>query len=116
MGATLVMSAYTYWTALPNAPFRLLVRMAVTAKDGDREPVAWIGQKHLATALGLPQTPNSYRCVRRHLQVLIEAGAIERIEVGQLGRNSAFRLIHNPVQLVDDPIMRMIKEGRGDPP
>ena len=121
MGSQLVMSAYTYWSELPHGAFRLLVRMAITARDADPEPKAWIGRDELARSMGLAPTPGNFRNVRRWLAQLEKAGAIERTEVGRFGRRTTYLIHPRPrAESVDNPVdkilRRAVQAGRFDPP
>lgn len=96
MGARLVGEVSDHWGHLPAGPYKLLVRMAVSAldtpgKDGRPARVYWKGWADLAIALGRKppaeddDSPEAVRQkkwmkeeVRRHTSDLIKMGAVER--------------------------------------
>lgn len=93
MGAQLVARVYTYWTDLPDRPFRLLVGMALLVKDTNADPLYWGGREKLCQSLGLPDDSASSRAmVKRALQILADAGAIKLIRAGRSGKRSEYRL------------------------
>lgn len=86
------------WAHLPHAAFRLLCFMAVVTKDDGDPPMFYQGQDSLAMALGMsPDADNktrqaTFRQVRRHMEVLIDAKCVERITAGAPGRNAEYAL------------------------
>lgn len=90
--------AYVRWAHLAHAPFRLLVFMAVVAKDDGDPPMFYQGQEACALALGMAPDADAktrqaaFRGVRRHIEALIKAKCVERISAGSPGRNAEYAL------------------------
>jgi hypothetical protein len=96
MGARLVGEVSDHWGHLPAGPYKLLMRMAVSAldtpgKDGRPARIYWKGWADLAVALGrkIPDeddtSPEAVTRratikseVKRHTNALIKLGAVER--------------------------------------
>jgi hypothetical protein len=101
VGFSNVSMCYVNWGGLKDRPLRLLVYMALLARDGDAKPWCGIGHEQLATmALGLrfPADDDELydehydavlRKVRRHLTTLRRAGAIETDERATYGTHGA---------------------------
>lgn len=97
MGARLMSQVFTHWSHLPDRPFRLLLYMALVAKDNTPEPTFWQGRDSLAEiALGVKCDENGYRVARRAVADLVKAGAIERKYVGHIGKRSEYRIHASP--------------------
>ncbi len=96
MGARHVSDVYAQWSHLADRPFRVLVYMALVAKDASTEPAYWGGREGLCIALGLPETDTSYRIARRAVHDLESAGAIERKYRGHAGKRSEYRVVVTP--------------------
>lgn len=122
MGAAHAKAVYGLWGHLPHAPHRLLVFMALTAKDGDDPPTFWGGRDTLAVALGravpLEQTDAaqrvrnaSYVAVRAAVQHLVEVGAIARDRRSSPGRTSRYVL---NVRLMEQADAALPRPGSGD--
>lgn len=93
MGAQLVNKCYTFWTDLPDRPFRLLAYMSLVAKDTNAKPTFWGGRASLAGALGLdPENPSSARMVSRAIAHLVDVGAVARAYVGHHNKRSEYLL------------------------
>lgn len=93
MGAQLVNKCYTFWTDLPDRPFRLLTYMSLVAKDTNAKPTFWGGRDSLAEALGLdPSSPSSARMVSRAIAHLVTAGAVARAYIGHHNKRSEYLL------------------------
>lgn len=87
MGAANAVRAYRAWGHLDDRPLRLLVYMALVARDGDAAP--WYGQGHEALAMfALNRTPDDagLRAVRRSLTPLFAAGALETVKRATYGK------------------------------
>lgn len=78
MGAGNVKAVYALWRDVPDPAFRLLVFMALTAKDEDDPPQFWGGRETLALGIGRnpPFTESDFRAVDRAMGKLRAAGAI----------------------------------------
>ena len=92
MGARLVAQAFTHWTHLPDRPFRVLVRMALVAKDTNASPTYWGGRDDLADALGLPPSEAAYQAVKRAVRQIVSAGAVEIAYLGHATKRTEYRL------------------------
>lgn len=98
MGANLVAQVLTSWAHLPDRPFRVLVRMALTALDkpqnGHPAHVYFAGWELLALTLrsdgGTEQSRK--RAIARAVSDLIDEGAIERADAGRTGHKAVYRL------------------------
>lgn len=78
MGANHVSVVYAQWgRILDGRPFRLLVHMALTAKDSDNPPMYWAGRDGMAEALGREDDPAGHQAVKRALAVLKREGAVK---------------------------------------
>ena len=96
VGAGHATRVYVEWSGLPDKAFRLLVHMALTAKDSHTEPTYWGGREALAVALGMPANDKkSHLSVKRAVRVLVDAGAVSRVLTGYAGKRSEYR-IHFP--------------------
>lgn len=96
MGAGHATRVYVDWPDLPDKAFRLLVHMALTAKDSHTEPTYCGGREALAMALGLPPgDKGSHQSVKRAVRALVDAGAVSRVLTGYAGKRSEYR-IHFP--------------------
>lgn len=93
MGAGLVKAALAVADSfgLDHAPTRLLVAMAVTAKDSDQSPAYWGGRDAQAAALG-NRGSAGHRAVTRALRALSEAGLIETVGAAP-GRPARYLLL-----------------------
>lgn len=96
MGASLAMSAFAHRKDLPDPAFRLLIHMALTCKDSDKDPKYWAGREGMALALGVELNPAGVQRIKRALSQLMKAGAVERIELGRNGRRSEYKLCITP--------------------
>jgi hypothetical protein len=111
VGATLVAQAIQKWSHVSDRAFRVLVAMAVTAKDRasrDTPPNLYFGgQDHLARAVRRDRggtEENAIRTVKRAIQELTQAGAIRCTQVAVLGSNAVYELTLNVVPIpVDNP-------------
>lgn len=93
MGATRVAQVFSCWPHLHDRPFRLLVHMALTVKDSTPEPTYWGGRDAMADMLGATGTQRArYQTVKRAIQQLVEAGAIELKYHGHAGKRSEYLL------------------------
>ena len=99
MGARWVAAAYATWNGeLPDPAFRLLVYMALVCKDADAEPTFWKGRRALAFGIGRGVEENqeipkaTLQAIKRALQTLTKAGAIEAVYGGWRGKNTEYRL------------------------
>jgi hypothetical protein len=99
MGARWVAAAYATWNGeLPDPAFRLLVYMALVCKDADAEPTFWKGRRALAFGIGRGVEDNqeipkaTLQAIKRALQTLTKAGAIEAVYGGWRGKNTEYRL------------------------
>lgn len=105
MGAGNVKAAYAIWAVLPDHAFRVLVYMALIAKDGDEPPKYWAGQESLSIALGreLPDAPQlseserrardaTLRAISRAKQVLLDCRAITLSRAASPGRTAEYAL------------------------
>ena len=78
MGANHVSVIYATWgRILHGTAFRLLVHMALTAKDADNPPMYWAGRDGMAQALGKDDDPAGHQAVKRALSVLKREGAVK---------------------------------------
>jgi hypothetical protein len=117
VGAANAMRVYTAWSHLDDRPLRLLIYMALRARDHDAEPWYGAGHEELATiALGLkpPQTDREreavYRTVRRAMTALHQARAIRTTRYSAPGKQASYRLYldgptqdgHRPVNTAGD--------------
>lgn len=81
MGASNVIAAYTLYAGrVPPLAMQCLAYMAVVSRDADEHP--WFGQGHEALAvhaMGRPEpaSASDLRAVRRAVQPLLDAGAVE---------------------------------------
>lgn len=131
MGASNVRLVYATRGALPDQPFRLLVYMALTSLDEDREGTTarryFAGREPLALALGrdLPGEPQdcdqsaaavaarrtrnaAFAAVKAALKVLKETGAITVVRQGGFRRQSEYALNLDPWEKKP--------QGQGDAP
>jgi hypothetical protein len=111
MGAGNVKAVYGRWGHLPDRPFRLLVFMAVTAKDDGDPPLYWGGRETLAVGLGreIPDKPTqddaspeserarrtrhaAFESVRATVEQLVKAGAIRRTRKAFPGKTAEYAL------------------------
>ena len=98
MGAQLVAEVLARWTHLADRPFRVLVRMALTALDRPTAEVPagvyFAGRDLLAMTLRADggSEKNRHRTVARAIAELIEQGAVERADSGRQGHNAVYRL------------------------
>ncbi|CNE44904.1 Uncharacterised protein [Mycobacterium tuberculosis] len=110
MGAQLVTLVFVRWTHVSDTAFRILMRMAVTAldheKDGRPACLYFGGREPLARALRRPfpegdsekakkARKNIYGDVRRAIKELVEEGAVEIVDTGkyvQVGHRQTYRL------------------------
>lgn len=92
------MAAYTYWSHLDHAPFRLLAYMALVSldhpKDGQPARRYFGGRDALCQALGHPVPPSdsTARTVRKAISALMRAGAIETVVKAAPGRYAEYAL------------------------
>lgn len=111
MGAGNVVQAFGSWPHLPDRAMRVLIRMAVTAMDDGVPPRYFGGWELLAHSLGCVwtaptplmsdderqeaerSTEAARRAVGRAVRALIQAGAVERLNVPQAGRRADYALI-----------------------
>lgn len=93
MGAAHVSAVYARWGHLPHRPFRLLVYMALIAKDSTPNPTFWGGRDGLCIGLGLPANDTGHRVARRAIADLEAAGAIERAYTGHNGKRSEYTIV-----------------------
>lgn len=95
MGASLAVAAYATFSHLPDRPFRLLVHMALTAKDDDKPPRYYGGAKAMTQALGMdPKRATCRQMASRAASLLVDAGAISRVEdTGYRGKRQEY-VIH----------------------
>lgn len=111
MGATLVAQAIANWSHVSDRAFRVLVAMAVTAKDnGSKDVPAKLyfgGQEQLVTALRRERggtEDNAIRTVKRAIAELIQVGAIRCTQAAVLGSHAVYLLTLNAVPIpVDKP-------------
>lgn len=126
MGAANALRAYHGWrgSALKDRSMRLLIYMALIARDHDAEPWYGLGHADLAVmALGLELPADNgnpqdrakrdavLRKVRRHITPLLEAGAIEvkhRATYGALGAKHVVYRLH-----LDGPFRPVPLTGTG---
>lgn len=96
MGVRNAGMVYAKWPDLPPNAFRLLIFMAIRARDRDEVARYWGGREELAWALGRPthdcRSEAAFHAVKRAVEALTEAGAITRIENPRPGRNAGYRL------------------------
>jgi hypothetical protein len=94
MGATLVKIALgAEWADLSRPARVLLTHMAVTALDnGERPRLYYAGHDALAEVLFGSVTEGRLRVVRRHIQELIDAGAIELVRKPSPRSNAHYSL------------------------
>jgi len=98
MGAHHLSAVYANWGGLPDQPFRLLAYMALTVPDAHSDPHFYGGRRMLAFALGravaddeeLPAA--TVQAVKRNIQILRRAGAIETVYGGWRNENAKYRL------------------------
>lgn len=94
MGAHNAMRVYQLYGYLDDKPLRVLVYMALTARDGDAEPWFGLGHEILAT-MALSRKPDGagLRAVRRAVTELHRAGAITMVKrPTNKGRHVHYRL------------------------
>lgn len=102
MGARNVAAVFTHWPHLGHVPFRVLVFMALVAKDGDKEPRYWGGVEALAEALGRPVRASgdvAHRdqvAVSSALTALVRAGAVRVLVKPVKGRRAEYGLVIDP--------------------
>lgn len=100
MGASNVKTVYACWGDLPHVPFRVLVFMALTAKDSDEEPVFYAGRESLAVALGrlaASKDKAAQVAVERAIRSLKRHGAITQIQEAKYRQSAAYRInLHGP--------------------
>lgn len=106
MGARLVKACYERWSHLDDAPFRVLVYMALRASDGDDPPTYYAGHVALAGALGRAvldfgeddaeaarlARSRSARAVSRAVSSLIVSGAVKVVERGSPKQHARYQL------------------------
>lgn len=111
MGAGHAKAAYALWRGLPDRALRVLVYMALTAKDDDDPALFWQGREALALALGrdLPEEPAAddrsseaerarrarraaFEAVRAATSDLVSAGAVVVDQRARPGRNARYAL------------------------
>ena len=93
MGATRAAQVFACWSHLHDRPFRLLVHMALTVKDATKDPTYWGGREAMADMLGATGSDRArHQTVKRAIQQLIAAGAIELAYHGHAGKRSEYRL------------------------
>jgi hypothetical protein len=90
MGVKLATAAYTWWTHIPDRPFRLLVHMCLIAKDTDDNPKFYGAREQMILALGLPDAPTSDQMVSRAVRQLLDSGALVRATNARFGRRAEF--------------------------
>lgn len=93
MGHQNVNAVFDHWTGLDDKAFRLLVFMAHTATDRDRQ--YWGGRVLLARALGMAgdELTNAYRQkVNRSMSTLVKEGALTSLKRGSPGHNALYQL------------------------
>lgn len=84
MGAAHATAVYATWgKRLRGSAFRLLVHMALTAKDSDSPPHYWGGRDGMAEALGKGADAAGHQAVKRAVASLVAAGAITRVRGGR---------------------------------
>lgn len=123
MGANHVSVVYAQWGhILDGRPFRLLVHMALTAKDSDSPPKYWAGRDGMAAALGRNDDPAGHQAVKRALSVLKREGAVKLDRAPRKARHTArWVLVLTPPSGVTNrtPILPDSGDGHGsqtDPP
>jgi hypothetical protein len=112
VGAANAMRVYAAWGHLDDRPFRLLIYMALRARDHDAEPWYGAGHEELAEiGLGLkpPQTSREseavYRAVRRAMTALHDARAIRTTRRAAPGKQASYRLyLDGPTQDGERPV------------
>lgn len=98
MGARHVSAVYATWHHLPDPAFRLLVYMALVAKDANDEPRFWGGRRVLAFGIargvpdGEPIPAATVTAIKRCIRVLTSEGAVEIVYGGWRGKNAEYRL------------------------
>lgn len=98
MGARHVAAAYANWSHLQDPAFRLLVYMALVAKDANDKPRFWGGRRTLAFGIArgvaddeeLPKA--TVQAVKRCIKTLTDAGAIRGVYGGFRGKNMEYEL------------------------
>ena len=91
MGAKLVNVAYTYWSHLPDRPFRLLVQMCLVAKDTDENPQYYGKREQMILAIGQrPENATADSMVSQAVRRLLDAGAIARKTNARFGKKAEF--------------------------
>jgi hypothetical protein len=112
LGATLVNQAIQNWGPhLSDRAFRVLIAMAVTAKDKPSQDrpakLYFAGQEYLVRALRRERggtEDNAIRTVKRAIQELIQVGAIRCTQAAILGSTAVYQLTLNAVpKAVDKP-------------
>lgn len=105
MGAGNVAAVVTYWSHLEGAPYKLLVQMALSAKDADDPALFWGGPDMLAGALGRrpPHDAADHRAVRRGLKQLRAVGAITDAKRAGPGQRAEYALMLRPTADAERP-------------
>lgn len=111
MGATLVAQVIANWSHVSDRAFRVLIAMAVTARDNATKDIPkgvyFGGQEHLTLALARSRdgsTDSAIRTVKRAIQELTKAGAIQCTQPAVLGSNAVYKLTLNAIPMpVDNP-------------
>lgn len=117
MGATLVAQAIAHWSHVSDRAFRVLVKMALTAKDKPSKNVPaglyFGGHDGLVGALPLREgttRESALRTVRRATDELEEVGAIRLTHAAISGGNAVYQLTLNAVP---KPRIRSNSESKG---
>lgn len=115
MGARLAVNCYATWSTLPDRPFRLLVHMALTARDDDEKPRYFGGRHAMTLALGLNPDDATHRTMAsRAATQLAAAGAVSRVEgTGFRGKRQEY-LIHAYRVTTESPNKPEEVAGKGD--
>jgi hypothetical protein len=103
MGAGNVRLVFVYWGDLPGGPFRLLIYMALRARDNEPAPQFWAGREELALALGrvvpppIDETSNRtrnkhFKAVKDATSILLGRGAVSLAQRPAPGRNAVYAL------------------------
>lgn len=106
MGATLVAQAIQHWSHISDRAFRVLVTMAVTAKDNASKEVAaglyFGGHDALVIALNLKEgtsQESALKTVQRATRELMEVGAIRLSQGAVSGGRAVYQLTLNAIPL-----------------
>lgn len=99
MGASNVAQVLSHHADLPDAPFRVVVQMALLALDKERPPKYWGGRDHLVRAMGRGEDPSEadYRALKRAIQVLTRRGVVAVDKHAGPGHSTVYSLHLGPV-------------------